>query len=113
MCIRDSRRIDRFHVEQFAYFVERLKSVREGDGTLLDSCMVLYGSGISDGNRHNNENLPLVLAGRGGGSIDTGRHIIYDQETPACNLFVSMLQRAGASVDSFGDSTGALRYLTT
>jgi len=107
------RRIDRFHVEQFAYFVERLKSVREGDGTLLDNCMILYGSGISDGNRHNNENLPLVLAGRGGGSIDTGRHIIYDQETPACNLFVSMLQRAGASVDSFGDSTGALRYLTT
>ena len=107
------RRIDRFHVEQFAYFVERLKAVREGDGTLLDNCMILYGSGISDGNRHNNENLPLVLAGRGGGSIDTGRHIIYDQETPACNLFVSMLQRAGASVDSFGDSTGALRYLTT
>lgn len=107
------RRIDRFHVEQFAYFVERLKSVREGDGTLLDNCMILYGSGISDGNRHNNENLPLVLAGRGGGSIDTGRHIIYDQETPACNLFVSMLERAGASVDSFGDSTGALRYLTT
>ena len=107
------RRIDRFHVEQFAYFVERLKSVREGDGTLLDSCMVLYGSGISDGNRHNNENLPLVLAGRGGGSIDTGRHIIYDQETPACNLFVSMLERAGAPIDSFGDSTGSLRYLTT
>ena len=75
--------------------------------------MILYGSGISDGNRHNNENLPLVLAGRGGGSIDTGRHIIYDQETPACNLFVSMLERAGAPVDSFGDSTGALRYLTT
>ncbi len=107
------RRIDRFHVEQFAYFVERLKSVREGDGTLLDNCMILYGSGISDGNRHNNENLPLVLAGRGGGSIDTGRHIIYDRETPACNLFVSMLDRVGASVDSFGDSTGSLRYLST
>ena len=107
------RRIDRFHVEQFAYFVERLKSVREGDGTLLDNCMILYGSGISDGNRHNNENLPLVLAGRGGGSIDTGRHIIYDRETPACNLFVSMLDRVGASVDSFGDSTGPLRYLST
>ena len=107
------RRIDRFHVEQFAYFVERLKSVREGDGTLLDNCMVLYGSGISDGNRHNNENLPLVLAGRGGGSIDTGRHIIYERETPACNLFVSMLERAGAPIDSFGDSTGSLRYLTT
>ena len=107
------RRIDRFHVEQFAYFIEKLRSVKEGDGTLLDSCMVLYGSGISDGNRHNNENLPLVLAGRGGGSIDTGRHIIYERETPACNLFVSMLERVGAPVDSFGDSTGSLRYLTT
>ena len=107
------RRIDRFHVEQFAYFIEKLKSVKEGDGTLLDSCMVLYGSGISDGNRHNNENLPLVLAGRGGGSIDTGRHIIYERETPACTLFVSMLERVGAPVDSFGDSTGSLRYLTT
>lgn len=107
------RRIDRFHVEQFAYFVEKLKSVREGDGTLLDNCMVLYGSGISDGNRHNNENLPLLMAGRGGGSVDTGRHIVYEHETPVCNLFVSMLERAGASVDSFGDSTGALRYLST
>ena len=107
------RRIDRFHVEQFAYFIEKLRSVKERDGTLLDSCMVLYGSGISDGNRHNNENLPLVLAGRGGGSIDTGRHIIYERETPACNLFVSMLERVGAPVDSFGDSTGSLRYLTT
>ncbi|MEC7922558.1 MAG: DUF1552 domain-containing protein [Planctomycetota bacterium] len=107
------RRIDRFHVEQFAYFVEKLKSVREGEGTLLDNCMVLYGSGISDGNRHNNENLPLLMAGRGGGSVDTGRHIVYEHETPVCNLFVSMLERAGASVDSFGDSTGALRYLST
>ena len=107
------RRIDRFHVEQFAYFIEKLKGVKEGDGTLLDNCMVLYGSGISDGNRHNNENLPLLLAGRGGGSIDPGRHIIYERETPACNLFVSMLERTGASVDSFGDSTGDLRYLTT
>ena len=87
--------------------------MREGDGTLLDNCMVLYGSGISDGNRHNNENLPLLLAGRGGGSVDTGRHIVYERETPACNLFVSMLERAGASVDSFGDSTGPLRYLST
>lgn len=107
------RRIDRFHVEQFAYFLEKLKGVKEGEGTLLDNCMVLYGSGISDGNRHNNENLPLLLAGRGGGSVDTGRHIIYERETPVCNLFVSMLERAGASVDSFGDSTGALRDLST
>ena len=93
--------------------LQKMKSIPEGDGSLLDHCMIVYGSGISDGNRHNNENLPLVLAGRGGGSIDTGRHIIYERETPACNLFVSMLERAGVPIDSFGDSTGSLRYLTT
>lgn len=106
------REINRFHVEQLAYFLERLKSVKEGDGTLLDNCMVVYGSAISDGNRHNNENLPIVLAGRGGGSIDTGRHVRYSTETPMCNLFLSMLDRVGASTDSIGDSTGRLGQLT-
>lgn len=105
-------RINHFHVEQFAYFIERLKSVREGDGTLLDNCMVVYGSAISDGNRHNNENLPIVLAGGGGGSIDTGRHVRYSTETPMCNLFLSMLDRVGASTETIGDSTGRLGQLT-
>jgi hypothetical protein len=106
------RKIDRFHVEQFAYFVEKLKSVPEGDGTLLDNCIVLYGSGIQDGNRHNRENLPVVVAGRGGGTIDPGRHVAYEYETPMCNLHFSILERLGVPVDSFGDSTGPLRYLT-
>ena len=106
------RQINRFHVEQLAYFLERLKSVKEGDGTLLDHCMVVYGSAISDGNRHNNENLPIVLAGSGGGSIDTGRHVRYSTETPMCNLFRSLLDRMGASVETIGDSTGLLRQLT-
>ena len=106
------RRIDRFHVAQFAYFVDKLRSVKEGDGTLLDSCMVVYGSAINDGNRHNNENLPVLLAGRGGGTIDPGRHVRHERETPMCNLFLSMLDRVGASVESIGDSTDRLRYLT-
>ncbi len=106
------RRIDRFHVAQFAYFVDRLRSVKEGDGTLLDSCMVVYGSAINDGNRHNNENLPVLLAGRGGGTVDPGRHVRYEHETPMCNLFLSMLDRVGAPVESLGDSTERLRYLT-
>ena len=110
--LRKISEINRFHIQQFAYFVERLRSVREGDGTLLDNCMILYGSGISDGNRHNNENLPLVMAGGGGGSIDTGRHVEFAHETPVCNLFLSMLDRAGASTERFGDSTGRLRGLT-
>jgi hypothetical protein len=106
------RRINRYHVEQLAYFLERLKSIPEGDGSLLDHCMIVYASGISDGNRHNNENLPVLLAGRGGGTIETGRHVRYDEETPMTNLFLSMLDRMGAPVDAMGDSTGRLRGLS-
>jgi hypothetical protein len=103
--------INRFHVSQFAYFVERLRSIPEAGGTLLDNCMIVYGSGISDGNRHNNENLPIVLAGRGGGTITPGRHVSFPYETPLCNLFVSLLDRMGASVPWHGDSTGRLTGL--
>ncbi len=105
-------RINRYHVTQLAYLLERLDSIEEGDGTLLDNCMVVYGSGLSDGNRHNNENLPVVLAGGGGGSIDSGRHVRYPYETPLCNLFLSMLDRVGVEEDYFGDSTGRVRGLT-
>ncbi len=105
------RKINRFHVEQLAYMLERLKSIREGEGTLLDNCMIVYGSGLSDGNRHNNENLPVVMAGRARGTITTGRHLRFPEETPMCNLFMSMLDRMGASVDFIGDSTGSLRGL--
>ena len=107
------REINRFHVQQLAYFLERLKQTQDGpNGSLLDQSMVCYGSAISDGDRHNNENLPVVLAGRGGGSIDSGRHIRVENETPMCNLFVSMLQRFGTPVDYIGDSTGHLPGLT-
>lgn len=104
-------KINRFHVTQFAYLLEKMKAVPEGDGSLLDNCMVCYGSGISDGNRHNNEDLPILLAGRGGGTIDPGRHIRYQHEIPLCNLFMSMLDRVGAPVDFIGDSTGRLSDL--
>lgn len=106
------RRINRYHMEQFAYFVERLRSIPEGDGTLLDQCMIVYGSGLSDGNRHNNENLPVLLAGSGGGTIQAGRHVKFEEETPMTNLFLSMLDRMGAPVASLGDSTGRLPFLT-
>jgi len=74
--------------------------------------MIMFGSGISDGNKHNHEDLPIILAGGGGGTIDTGRHIAYDSETPLCNLYISMLDRMGCKVDSFGDSSGPVRKLT-
>lgn len=101
-------KINRFHVEQLAYLLDKLKSVREGEGTLLDNSMICYGSGLSDGNRHNNENLPVLLAGRGGGTIDPGRHVRYPEETPMCNLFMTMLDRIGAPAPFIGDSTGTL-----
>jgi hypothetical protein len=97
--------IDRWHVTQFAYFLEKLKSVKEGDGTLLDNSMIVYGAGISDGNEHSHDNLPTVLAGRGGGTITTGRQINADK-VPMTNLFLSMLDRMEAPVERFGDSTG-------
>ncbi len=109
--IEKIRRIDRFYLERYVSFIERLAATPEGDGSLLDSCMVMYGCGISDGNRHNHEDLPILLAGRAGGAIDTGRLLAAPRETPLCNLYVSMLERAGCDVASFGDSTGGLQGL--
>lgn len=106
------QKIDQYMVEQFAYFVRRMKSVPEGDGTLLDHAMILYGSALSDPDRHNHENLPIVLAGRGGGTIKTGRHVKYSnafrtkREVPLSNLLLSMLDRMGVDADRFGDSNG-------
>jgi Protein of unknown function (DUF1552) len=103
--------INRFHVEQFAYLVERLKEVREADGTLLDHSMIVYGSGISDGNAHAHENLPILLAGKGNGTIKSGCHIRLPDETPLTNLHLSLLDRMGVSTQAFGDSTGRLTSL--
>jgi hypothetical protein len=105
------REINRLHVTQLSYILQRLKSIPEGEGTLLDNTMIMYGSGICDGNRHNNENLPILFAG-GGDRFATGRHVKVPDETPVCNLFNSMLDAAGAKVDFFGDSTGRLGQLT-
>ncbi len=105
------RDINRFHVAQLAYLLRKLRSIPEGEGTLLDHCMICYGAGISDGNRHNNENLPILMAGRAGGSIDPGRHIRYPEETPMCNLFLTMLETMGVKTPFIGDSTGKLRGL--
>lgn len=105
------RRIDRYYAEGFAKFVKKMADTPDGRGSLLDHSMVLFGSGISDGNRHNHENLPIVMAGRANDSIDTGRLINYRRETPLCNLYMSMLDRVGADVAEFGDATGRLEGL--
>jgi hypothetical protein len=98
-------KIDHWHVTQFAYFLEKMKSVKEGNGTLLDNSMIVFGAGISDPNQHLHDNLPIVVAGRGGGTITPGRHIKVD-ETPMTNLYLSLLDRMGAPVERFGDSKG-------
>jgi len=103
--------INRFHVDRFGYLLGRLKSISEGDGTLLDNCMLMYGSGISDGDRHNHNDLPIILAGGGAGRIKTGRHIRYADNTPLCNLYLWMLNQMGAKADKFGDSTAVLDRL--
>jgi hypothetical protein len=101
-------KINAFHTQMLAYTLGRLKSVKEGDGTLLDNCLIAYGSANSDGNAHNHDNLPILLAGRGGGTVKTGRHVRYAKETPLNNLWLAMLQRVGVKQASLGDSTGVL-----
>ena len=101
--------INRWHVAQYAYLLRKLKGIKEGDGTLLDSSMVLFGSGLRDGNTHNPHNLPIILGGRGGGRIATGQHLVYSADSPLSNLYVAMLDAFGTPVERFADSTGALR----
>jgi len=107
----DIQKIDEYLTSQFGYFLNRLKSTPEGNSNLLDNSMICYGSAISDGNRHSHHDLPIILAGKGGGTIKTGFHHEVKKETPLSNLFVSMLDRTGASVTSFGDSTGRLTVI--
>jgi hypothetical protein len=96
-------RINTYHVEQLAYFLARLKRTPDGDGTLLDHSLIVYGSGLSDGNRHQHDNLPVLVAGKSG-----GQHVTYPDETPMNNLHVSLLDHMGVPIDSLGDSSGKL-----
>jgi len=105
--------INTHHTELFAYYLNKLKSIKEGDGTLLDSVMIVYGSGLSDGNRHKHESLPILLAGHGGGSIESGRHIICESGTPVTNLYLALVNRLGVPAEKIGDSTGKLDRLTS
>lgn len=106
------RRINEWHLTQYAYMIERMKGIREGDGTLLDNSMLLFGAGMHDGNAHDPHNLPIVLAGRGGGTLATGRSLLYERNTPLTNLYVGLLKRLGTPVDRYSDSTGELPGLS-
>lgn len=101
-------KINRWHTEQLVYLLDKLASIQEGEGTVLDHSMIFCGSSMSDGNRHDPSNLPVLLAGGAGGKIQGGRHIASEKGTPLCNLYVSMLDCMGAPVAAFGDSSQAL-----
>lgn len=101
-------KINQWHIERFAEFLAKLKSMREGSGNVLDNSMIVLGSGIADGDRHAHHDLPLLLAGGGGGVLKPGRHIQYARETPMTNLFMTMLTHMGVKADKLGDSTGLL-----
>ena len=100
--------INTYHVELLSYFVEKLASTPDGDGSLLDHSMVLHGSGMSNGNLHNHKNLPLVLVGGGAGRLKGGRHIKFAELTPMANLLLGLLDKAGVPAESFGDSTARI-----
>jgi hypothetical protein len=100
--------INQYHVRMLAYFLERLRATPDGDGTLLDHSMILYGSSLSDGNEHNFDPLPIVLAGGASGRLSGGRHVRHAPHTPMSNLLLTMLDKLGAHVDAIGDSTGLL-----
>lgn len=104
--------INEFHIKHFTYLLDKLKATPDGDGTLLDHSMIVYGSALADGNAHQHNNLPTVLAGRGNGTLHPGRHIRYADETPIANLYMSMLDRMGVPVEQIGDSTGRLEGLS-
>ena len=104
-------KINAFHVSLFAEYLEKLKATPEGNGTLLDHSLILYGSGIGNPNKHDHSNLPTILAGGAAGKMKGGRHIRYDEQTPLANLHLTMLNKVGVKIDQFGDSQGIINEL--
>ena len=105
-------KINTYHTSLYAYFLDKMKATKDGDGTLLDHSMLVYGGCISDGNSHSHSNLPMLLAGRGNGRLRPGRHIEYARGTPTTNLYLSLLEHMDVPTERLGDSTGKLEHLT-
>jgi uncharacterized protein DUF1552 len=106
-------KVNLYHARLFAYYVEKLRSTSDGEGSLLDHVTIIYGSGMSDGNTHNHHNLPTVLIGSGAGRIQGGRHLKYPPYTPVTNLFLSVLDKLGVPAETIGDSTGKVDLLSS
>ena len=109
--LRQYQLINRWHVEQYAYLLNKLRGMKEGESTVLDNSMILLGAGLRDGNRHDPHDLPIVVAGKAGGRLAAGQHLAYPEDTPLANLWVSMLDAFGTPVERFADSTGRLAGL--
>jgi hypothetical protein len=107
--IAKKAKIDTYHVQLLAYFLEKLQAIQDGDGSLLDHSLIVYGGGMGDGNLHRHTDLPCLLAGGLGGQMKTGRHLAYPENTPMSNLLVTVLDKAGVEVEKLGDSTGSLK----
>jgi len=101
-------RIDTYHIELFSYLIDKMKNTPDGDGSLLDHSLILYGGGMGNGNLHRHEDLPCILAGKAGGKFKTGQHVAYKMDTPMTNLLLAMLDNSGVHLDKLGDSTGPL-----
>ena len=106
--IAKKAKIDTYHIQMLAYFLENLRKTSDGDANLLDNSMIVYGGGIGNGNLHEHTNLPCLVAGGGGGRLNAGRHRHYEDDTPYANLLLSVLDKAGVPADQLGDSTGLL-----
>jgi len=105
-------KINTFHAEQLAYFLNKMQATKEGDGNLLDHSMMVYGSGIADGSEHSHVNLPIIIAGHGNGALKGGRYVKYKEGTPTTNLWLTLLDKMDVHPESVGDSTGRLEHLT-
>lgn len=104
-------KINYYHIEQYAYFLNKLNSIKEGGSTLLDNSMVLFGSSLRDGDKHRASNLPIVIAGSAGGRLDTGQNLIFKKDTPLANLYLTLLKTMEIDATQFGDSTGILKEI--
>jgi hypothetical protein len=106
--IAKKQKIDTYHVQLLGYFLEKMQATPDGDGSLLDHSMILYGGGLGDGNLHEHSNLPTLVAGRLGGQLTTGRHLAFPVNTPMANFFTAVLDKVGVQIEKIGDSTGRL-----
>jgi len=106
--IAKKAKIDTYQAELFSYFLQQLQSTQDGDGSLLDHSLIVYGGGMGNGNLHRHTDLPCLLAGKLGGQFKTGQHLAYPENTPMANLLVTILDKAGVQIDKIGDSTGPM-----